>query len=126
MNKKLFYILFFLFLAGILYVSCSNNDKTGTSQTITIEQAKGNTYHSEEDNTKYVSINKYGSITIKVNPEPDYFTKDIIKHISGNKYTFAQEPGFEDIYTIEFTDNGNKITLIYGSKEHPLYFIKKN
>uniref|UniRef100_UPI003F4B0B60 hypothetical protein n=1 Tax=Brachyspira catarrhinii TaxID=2528966 RepID=UPI003F4B0B60 len=30
MNKKLFSILFTLFLAGILSVSCSNKDKTGS------------------------------------------------------------------------------------------------
>ena len=31
MNKKLFSILFTLFLAGILSVSCSNADKTGSN-----------------------------------------------------------------------------------------------
>ena len=33
MNKKLLSILFTLFLAGILSVSCSNTDKTGSGET---------------------------------------------------------------------------------------------
>lgn len=33
MNKRLFSILFTLFLAGILSVSCSNADKTGSGET---------------------------------------------------------------------------------------------
>ena len=33
MNKRLFSILFTLFLAGVLSVSCSNADKTGSGET---------------------------------------------------------------------------------------------
>ncbi len=119
-----------MFLMSILSVSCSNADKTGTTSnddktgTLSFDQFKGTTYYLETDNTKYVSINQDGSITIKVNPTADEFPANLIKHISGNKYTFSPEPQYEDIYTIEFIDNGDRIILIYGSKDYPLYFKK--
>ena len=48
MNKKLFSILFTLFLAGILSVSCSNADKTGSN-------TENNTNTDNDvDNTSYV------------------------------------------------------------------------
>ncbi|MEI0526902.1 hypothetical protein R4K54_13395 [Brachyspira murdochii] len=122
MNKKLLYILFTLFLTGILSVSCSNADKTGAEETI--NKYKGTIYHSENNDGRYVSINEDGSITIKVNDTADEFPKDLVKHLSGTKYTYTPEPQFEDIYTIEFLDNGSRIVLIYGSKDHPLYFKK--
>lgn len=44
MTKKISTIFLSLFLVGILSVSCSNKDKTGSSG---IEQYNGNTYVSE-------------------------------------------------------------------------------
>ncbi|WP_239648927.1 hypothetical protein [Brachyspira hyodysenteriae] len=44
MDKKLYYILFTLFLSCILVVSCSNKDKTGSSDTMYV----GNWYEADE------------------------------------------------------------------------------
>ena len=62
MSKKILTIFLSLFLVGVLSVSCSNADKTGSGETTKgIEQYNGNNYVS----TSTVSANQYLWVLIK-------------------------------------------------------------
>ncbi|WP_297206581.1 hypothetical protein [uncultured Brachyspira sp.] len=114
MNKKLLTIFLSLFLVGILSVSCSNKDKTGSSG---IEQFNGNSYVSAstingsqvylwvsiKDGT--VGIYGYNSNT----SEPSYPGYMNVTG-SGTDYNFYSGIG-DAAGTLKFASDGSSVTV---------------
>ena len=108
---------------GISY-NTDKKDYVETDPNKGIEQFEG-TYNSENGDGRYVTINKDGSIIIGVNPEPDFFNdKEKVKYLGESKFSFMAGTEFEDNYIIEFSNYGNRLKLVYGWHDYPLYFVK--
>ena len=88
MNKKLFFFLFFLFLACILSVSCSNKDKTGSGGNSKIDSKYAGTwiYTGTSSGTAFI-VNGDGSLDFGAN-------------------VTAQIEGSGDTYTVTTTIEG--------------------
>ena len=109
---------------GISY-NTDKKDYVETDPNKGIEQFEG-TYNSENGDGRYVTINKDGSIIIGVNPEPDFFNdKEKVKYLGESKFSFMAGTEFEDNYIIEFSNYGNRLKLVYGWHDYPLYLKKK-
>ncbi|MEI0477429.1 hypothetical protein [Brachyspira pulli] len=106
MNKKLFSILFILFLAGILSVSCSNADKTGSGSKVDPKYA-GNWYMEGGDNQVFIVIKDNGDISF---PYIESSMGGTLKKIegSGSSYTatFSGQGAPDLVFQITFTDSG--------------------
>ncbi|MEI0605237.1 hypothetical protein R4K55_13560 [Brachyspira alvinipulli] len=118
MNKKLLTIFLSLFLVGILSVSCSNNDKTGSSG---IEQYNGNTYVSEatgDGSYIWISI-KNGKVGIMGNKsntsEPSYLGYMNVTG-SGTDYKFWSDDRSTE-GTLKFTSDGSSVTGTFTKNE---------
>lgn len=114
MNKKLLTIFLSLFLVGILSVSCSNKDKTGSSG---IEQFNGNSYVSASTINGsqvylWVSI-KDGTVGINGNSsntsEPSYQGYMNVTG-SGTDYNFYSRTG-DAAGTLKFSSDGSSVTV---------------
>ena len=106
MNKRLFSILFTLFLAGVLSVSCSNKDKT--SQSTGIDSKYAGTWIGGEGLTgQTIVINADGSAknqTQNVDIPASSITKNSDTSYTAN-YTFNPNTGVtvKGTMNIEFT-----------------------
>ena len=137
MNKKLFSILFTLFLAGILSVSCSNADKTGSN-------TENNTNTDNDvDNTSYVGtwygknqnnyqvtmvIDANGGIVIEdIENQGAKFNKNIAG--SGNSYTVTYtsvEVDFTIKVVIEFdSDSAGTVTISESGTDDKIIDVTK-
>ena len=129
MNKKLLSILFTLFLAGILSVSCSNTDKTGSGETkpTGIDSKYAGTWIGGGDLTgQTIVINADGSAenqTAGVNMPASSITKNSDTSYTAN-YTLNPSPEVtvKGTMDIEFTSDTsasvkgkNTITDSYGT-----------
>lgn len=119
MNKKLLTIFLSLFLIGILSVSCSNSDKTGSTidDSKGIEQFNGNTYVSGDiGGGSYIWVSvKDGQVatlpsdnTTPPNFESAYFPVTG----SGTDYSFSINNN-KVVGTLKFSADGSSVTLRY-------------
>ena len=103
MNKKLFSILFTLFLIGVLSVSCSNKDKTSQPTGIDSKYADkwliSGTGDQKLDNT-ILTINGDGSIT-----------DDTGNNIPASQITKNSNNSYTAITTLSENGSTNKITI---------------
>ena len=103
MNKKLFSILFTLFLIGVLSVSCSNKDKTSQPTGIDSKYADkwliSGTGDQKLDNT-ILTINGDGSIT-----------DDTGNNIPASQITKNSNNSYTAITTLSENGSKNKITI---------------
>ncbi|OEJ13936.1 hypothetical protein BFL38_04145 [Brachyspira hampsonii] len=80
MNKKLFSILFTLFLAGILSVNCSNKDKTGSGGNAKIDSKYAGTWvYTDSDSSTAFIVNSDGSLV---------FGQDATTQVEGSGDTY--------------------------------------
>ena len=106
MNKRLFSILFTLFLAGVLSVSCSNKDKTSQSTGIDSKYA-GNWIGGGDLAGQTIVINADGSAknqTVDFDMPASSITKNSDTSYTAN-YTFNPNTGVtvKGTMNIEFT-----------------------
>ena len=101
MNKKLFSILFTLFLIGVLSVSCSNKDKTSQPTGIDSKYADKWLISGDQgiDNT-ILTINADGSIT-----------DDTGNNIPASQITKNSNNSYTAITTLSENGSTNKITI---------------
>ena len=120
MNKKLFSILSTLFLVGILFVSCSNKDKTGSSSNAKVDVAyAGDWYEGEQLAMK---IDSNGDISVPSLEIGDTTDKKV--EGSGNSYTITYTKGTDKIVLqITFTDNNNATVIINNEVDNPRYLV---
>ena len=112
MNKKLLSILFTLFLAGILSVSCSNADKTGSGETkpTGIDSKYAGTWIGSGDLARQtIVINADGSAknqTMNIDMPASSITKNSDTSYTAN-YTFNPYTGVtvKGTMDIEFTSD---------------------
>ena len=126
MNKKLFSILSTLFLVGILFVSCSNKDKTG-SDSSSNSNGKVDTIYAgdwyEKSDQSYtdivMSISADGSISVPNIEKQNHPSKKV--EGSGNSYTITYGEGATAvIFKITFTDADNgQVTVTAGGTPAP-------
>ena len=105
MNKKLFSILFILFLAGILSVSCSNKDKTGSGGNVKIDTTyKGNWYIADSQYL-FMTVKDDGDVSFPGIESQGATGKKV--EGSGSSYTATLSgPGAPDlVLQITFTDS---------------------
>ena len=129
MNKKLLTIFLSLFLVGILSISCSNSDKTGSTidDSKGIEQFNGNTYVSTETydvssampnlQTAYLWVSiKDGQVATFPNDNnttaPDFTGIYFTVTGSGADYSFSLDSG-SVVGTLKFSSDGSSVTLRY-------------
>lgn len=124
MNKKLLTIFLSLFLIGILSVSCSNSDKTGSTidDSKGIEQFNGNTYVSGDiggGSYIWVSI-KDGKVGIMGNnsntSEPEYLGYMNVTG-SGTDYNFYSSAGDTE-GTLKFASDGSSVTGTFTKNDN--------
>lgn len=128
MNKKLLTIFLSLFLIGILSVSCSNSDKTGSTidDSKGIEQFNGNTYVSKDSfdassldpnlKTAYLWVSvKDGQVSTlpsdNITP-PDFDTAYFAVTGSGTDYNFSIANN-SVVGTLTFSSDGSSVTVRY-------------
>ena len=112
MNKRLFSILFTLFLVGILSVSCSNADKTGSGETkpTGIDSKYAGTWIGGGDLARQkIVINADGSAqnqTMNIDMPASSITKNSDTSYTAN-YTFNPNTGVtvKGTMNIEFTSD---------------------
>ena len=125
MSKKISTIFLSLFLIGILSVSCSNSDKTGSTidDSKGIEQYNGNSYVSTKT-FNYQNGQSYFWVSVKdgkaaMNADPNnniaptfplenYFTVTG----SGTDYSFSLASGAV-VGTFKFASDGSSVTVIF-------------
>ena len=111
MNKKLLSILFTLFLAGILSVSCSNADKTGSGETkpTGIDSKYAGTWIGGGDlDGQTIVINADGSAknqTQNVDMPASSITKNSDTSYTANYTLNTDEYTSKGIMNIEFTSD---------------------
>lgn len=94
MNKKLFSILFTLFLVGILSISCSNKDKTGSSSNAKVDSIYAGDWYEKSDQSYtdiVMSISADGSISVPNIEKQNPPSKKV--EGSGNSYTITYGEG---------------------------------
>ena len=120
MSKKISTIFLSLFLVGILSVSCSNKDKTGSSG---IEQYNGNSYVSTEtfdgsaagaSSTAYIWISvkdgQAGMDSANNNNTPPSTFNYFPVTGSGTDYSFSIASD-SIVGTFKFASDGSKVTV---------------
>ena len=111
MNKKLFSILFTLFLVGILSVSCSNADKTGSGETkpTGIDSKYAGTWIGGGDLARQkIVINADGSAqnqTMNIDMPASSITKNSDTSYTANYTLNTDEYTSKGIMNIEFTSD---------------------
>lgn len=127
MNKKLLTIFLSLFLVGILSVSCSNKDKTGSSG---IEQYNGNSYVSEDigaGNYLWVSIKdgKVGIMGDKSNTSEPSYPGYMSVTGSGTDYNFTSGIG-DAAGTLKFSSDGSSVTVRFTKNTNAPDVVNKD
>lgn len=125
MNKKLFSILFTLFLVGALSVSCSNKDKTGSSSNVYAGDWYEKTDQSYTDIV--MSISADGSISVPNIEKQNPPSKKV--EGSGNSYTITYGEGATAvIFKVTFTDADNgqvTVTAVDIPAPSPIDIVKR-
>ena len=124
MNKRLFSILFTLFLVGILSVSCSNKDKTGSDSSSNSNGKVDTIYAGDwyEDELLAMKIDSNGDISVPSLEIGDTTDKKV--EGSGNSYTITYTKGTDKIVLqITFTDNNNATVIINNEVDNPRYLV---
>ncbi|WP_300743857.1 hypothetical protein [uncultured Brachyspira sp.] len=119
MNKKLFSILFILFLAGILFVSCSNNDKTGSGSNAKIDPKYKGSWYNEGGELMFI-IADDGSVLFG-GSEPEELSG------SGNTYTLKVTVKNQP-YNLKITfitDSSAELSNLDSPSEPPETLTKK-
>ena len=126
MNKRLFSILFTLFLVGVLSVSCSNADKTGSGETkpTGIDSKYAGTWIGDGDlKDQTIVINKDGSAqnqTMNIDMPASSITKNSDTSYTANYTLNTDEYTAKGTMDIEFTSDTSasvkgKNTITYPS-----------
>ena len=126
MNKKLFSILFTLFLVGILSVSCSNKDKTGSDSSSNSNGKVDTIYAGDwyDGQELAIKIDSNGNISVPSMETGDVPDKKV--EGSGNSYTITYSKGTDKIvFKITFTDNTNATVIINDVVDSTRYLIRK-
>ncbi|CRF35583.1 hypothetical secreted protein [Brachyspira suanatina] len=120
MNKKLFSILFTLFLVGILSVSCSNKDKTGSGDGNSTAKYAGDWYTDDSVPELVMKVDSNGNISFPGIEAQGAAIKGI--EGSGSSYTVTYSgPNAPDMIvkilfsdtstcSVEISQEGNKTT----------------
>ncbi|MEI0796724.1 hypothetical protein R4Q14_00130 [Brachyspira intermedia] len=111
MNKKLLSILFTLFLVGILSISCSNKDKTGSDSSSNLDASYAGDWYSINDNSKVMVIDANGNISFP-DLEGSPATKKV--EVSGNSctVTYSDPAGGNSIEFIVTFNNTSSCSII--------------
>ena len=127
MNKKLFSILFILFLACILSVSCSNKDKTGSGGNAKVDTTyKGNWYTADDQSNIFMTVKDDGDVSFPGIESMGATGKKV--EGSGSSYTVTYSgPGAPDmIVKITFKDASTcSISITQGSSTQDNFDIVK-
>ena len=105
MNKKLFSILFILFLACILSVSCSNKDKTGSGGNVKIDTTYKGNWYTADSQYLFMTVKDDGDVSFPGIESQGATGKKV--EGSGSSYTVTYSgPGAPDlVLQITFTDS---------------------
>lgn len=114
MNKKLFSILFTLFLVGILSVSCSNKDKTGSSSNTKVDSIYAGDWYEKSDQSYakiVMSISADGNVSFP-DLEGSQATKKV--EVSGNSctVTYSDPAGGNSIEFIVTFNNTSSCSIM--------------
>ncbi|MEI0842910.1 hypothetical protein R4M06_03010 [Brachyspira pilosicoli] len=123
MSKKFLSLILVLFLVGILAVSCSNADKTGSGDNNSgsttpqgIAKYEGTWQLTDLVPTTILTISNNGAVTYRVETSTSVADSVTDKGNETYEVKFTPEGEGESIITLKFTDDSNgSFTLSTGS-----------